>query len=132
MGVEFPHQVAGHEGQLLCDPSDPHKVIKLCQPKEKDFYEAIFSRESLPPWKIALRPWLPMYYGNSKGGTCISLENLVGSYVWPSIVDIKLGSVLYDDDASDDKKWRLSQVSAETTSGSMGMRICGMKVCSSG
>jgi 1D-myo-inositol-tetrakisphosphate 5-kinase/inositol-polyphosphate multikinase len=127
MGIGFPHQVAGHLGQLFIDPSDPLKVIKLCQPKEKDFYEAMFNRESLP-WKIVLRSWLPVYYGNSNDGTFITLENLVGSFERPSIVDIKLGSVLYDADATDDKKRRLSQVSAETTSGSMGMRICGMKV----
>ncbi|XBW36249.1 hypothetical protein QEN19_001842 [Hanseniaspora menglaensis] len=56
------------------------------------------------------------------------LENLLNCYKSPNIMDIKLGSVLYDLDASDDKKERLSELSSTTTSGSLGLRICGMKI----
>jgi 1D-myo-inositol-tetrakisphosphate 5-kinase/inositol-polyphosphate multikinase len=127
MGAEFPHQVAGHAGQLFCH-SEPGKVVKFCERKEREFYEALFETEAEIPWKTALRPWLPAYYGTSDGGRAVILENLVHSFTNPSIVDIKLGAVLHDVEASEDKKQRLAKVSAETTSGSMGLRICGMKV----
>ena len=43
-------------------------------------------------------------------------------------MDIKLGSVLYAQDATEEKKTRMIKVSQETTSGSLRLRICGFKV----
>ncbi|ODV93481.1 hypothetical protein PACTADRAFT_52058 [Pachysolen tannophilus NRRL Y-2460] len=60
----------------------------------------------------------------------ILLENLLYGYNKPSILDIKLGSKLYDSFASDSKRQRLEKVSQETTSGSLNFRICGMKILS--
>ncbi|AET39271.1 inositol polyphosphate multikinase Ecym_4203 [Eremothecium cymbalariae DBVPG len=58
----------------------------------------------------------------------VVLENLIYGFNKPNILDIKLGKRLYDDDASEEKKNRLKLVSDSTTSGSMGLRICGMKI----
>lgn len=58
----------------------------------------------------------------------IVLENLLRGYVNPNIMDVKLGQILYDDDATDEKKKRLQKVSETTTSGSLSFRICGMKL----
>ncbi|CCE62400.1 hypothetical protein TPHA_0C02470 [Tetrapisispora phaffii CBS 4417] len=58
----------------------------------------------------------------------IVLENLLHGYSKPNIMDIKLGKILYDENASPEKKIRLQEVSDSTTSGSMGFRICGMKL----
>lgn len=58
----------------------------------------------------------------------IVLENLYHGFSKPSVLDIKLGSVLTDDLVSAEKRDRLASVSASTTSGSLGLRICGMKV----
>ncbi|CAK7895159.1 inositol polyphosphate multikinase [[Candida] anglica] len=58
----------------------------------------------------------------------IVLQNLYYGYYKPSILDIKLGSILYDETASQEKKDRLQKVAESTTSGSLGFRICGMKV----
>lgn len=57
----------------------------------------------------------------------IVLQNLYHGFSKPSILDIKLGKVLYDETASPEKKQRLTDVSNSTTSGSLGFRICGMK-----
>lgn len=71
---------------------------------------------------------------NNENKNCISepqyivLENLLNGYKTPNVMDIKLGRILYDDSASIDKKNRLIKVSSETTSGSLGFRICGMKL----
>lgn len=57
----------------------------------------------------------------------IVLQNLLWGYKYPCILDIKLGSVLVDDSVTEEKRQRLAKVSAETTSGSLHFRICGMK-----
>ena len=44
------------------------------------------------------------------------------------MIDIKLGRILYDKDTSEEKRLRMEQVSSDTTSGSLGFRICGMQV----
>ncbi|CCC68404.1 hypothetical protein NCAS_0B03200 [Naumovozyma castellii] len=56
------------------------------------------------------------------------LENLLSTFRKPNVLDVKLGKILYDDNATKEKKERLTKVSNETTSGSLGFRICGMKI----
>ncbi|SCU96874.1 LAFA_0G08570g1_1 [Lachancea sp. 'fantastica'] len=58
----------------------------------------------------------------------IVLENLLQRFKSPNIMDVKLGKVLYDDSSSEDKKLRLQKVSTDTTSGTLGFRICGLKI----
>lgn len=58
----------------------------------------------------------------------IVLENLLHGFQKPNIVDVKLGRILHDENASNEKISRLGQVSRTTTSGSLGFRICGMKI----
>lgn len=58
----------------------------------------------------------------------ILLSNLYEDFNKPSILDIKLGSKLTDELASPEKAQRLQAVSNSTTSGSLSMRICGMKL----
>ncbi|CAB4255656.1 similar to Saccharomyces cerevisiae YDR173C ARG82 Inositol polyphosphate multikinase (IPMK), sequentially phosphorylates Ins(1,4,5)P3 to form Ins(1,3,4,5,6)P5 [Maudiozyma barnettii] len=56
------------------------------------------------------------------------LQNLTAGFKKPNIIDIKLGKILYDDNATEEKRQRLSEVSQTTTSGSLGFRICGMRI----
>lgn len=56
------------------------------------------------------------------------LENLTFPFIRPNVLDIKLGTQLYDDAASEEKKERMKRVSERTTSGSDGMRISAFKV----
>ncbi|GMG19449.1 unnamed protein product [Ambrosiozyma monospora] len=58
----------------------------------------------------------------------VVLENVLHGFKKPSILDVKLGSVLYDETANEEKVERMKKVSAETTSGSLSFRICGMKI----
>lgn len=69
---------------------------------------------------------------SSNAKPLVVLENLVKGFSKPNILDVKLGKILYDDYASEEKKARLSNVSKSTTSGSLGFRICGMKIQNSG
>ncbi|SGZ53647.1 CIC11C00000003490 [Sungouiella intermedia] len=55
------------------------------------------------------------------------LQNLYHGFLKPSILDIKLGAVLVDDTVTEEKRQRLAKVSESTTSGSLHLRVCGMK-----
>jgi 1D-myo-inositol-tetrakisphosphate 5-kinase/inositol-polyphosphate multikinase len=58
----------------------------------------------------------------------IVLENIAGNFTHPNILDLKLGSRLWADNANAQKRARLDHVSAATTSGSMGFRMAGMRI----
>ena len=57
----------------------------------------------------------------------IVLENITHGFKKPNVLDLKLGAQLWDDNANPEKRARLDKVSAETTSGSLGFRIAGMR-----
>ena len=61
----------------------------------------------------------------------IVLENLTYPFLKPNILDVKLGTILYDDTASPEKKARMERAAKETTSGVTGIRLTGFQVCSS-
>jgi 1D-myo-inositol-tetrakisphosphate 5-kinase/inositol-polyphosphate multikinase len=56
------------------------------------------------------------------------LEDLTFGLKTPCIMDIKIGSRLYDVDASPRKIERRVRKSETTTSGALGFRLCGLKV----
>jgi 1D-myo-inositol-tetrakisphosphate 5-kinase/inositol-polyphosphate multikinase len=58
----------------------------------------------------------------------IVLENVLAGFQKPNFVDVKLGRRLWADDAAPAKRAKLDDVAAQTTSGSLGFRIAGMKV----
>ncbi|KAK6007974.1 hypothetical protein QM012_004788 [Aureobasidium pullulans] len=61
-------------------------------------------------------------------GLAIVLENVLAGFKKPNFVDVKLGKRLWADDAPPAKRTKLDDVAAQTTSGSLGFRIAGMKV----
>ncbi|KAI9753917.1 MAG: hypothetical protein M4579_004938 [Chaenotheca gracillima] len=68
-------------------------------------------------------------YGKHLATTsCIVLSNAAVGFTRPNVLDLKLGSKLWDDKASQEKRARLDKVAAESTSSSLGFRIAGMKV----
>jgi 1D-myo-inositol-tetrakisphosphate 5-kinase/inositol-polyphosphate multikinase len=59
------------------------------------------------------------------------LENISHPFLKPNILDIKLGTVLYDESAPPDKVARMIQVAQTTTSLETGVRLTGFQVFSS-
>lgn len=57
------------------------------------------------------------------------LENLSHPFLKPNILDIKLGTVLYDPGASPEKVERMKKTAANTTSLETGVRLTGFQVC---
>ncbi|KAG0314867.1 hypothetical protein BGZ99_007796 [Dissophora globulifera] len=68
------------------------------------------------------------HVGDENDDECICLENISRGFSNPCVLDLKLGTQLYDDDASDEKKARLGAVAATTTTGKLGLRLTGFHV----
>ena len=56
------------------------------------------------------------------------LENLSYPFLRPNVLDVKLGTLLYDEDASPEKRARMEKAARETTSGETGIRLTGFQV----
>ena len=76
------------------------------------------------------QPWVPSGGKKLETGLSIVLENIAAGFHRPNVLDVKLGARLWADDAPPAKRNKLDAVSKETTSGSLGYRIAGMKVWS--
>lgn len=58
----------------------------------------------------------------------IVLENISYRLAKPNIMDIKLGTILYDDEASPEKVARMISTAQKTTSLETGVRLTGFQV----
>ncbi|KAF3400872.1 Inositol polyphosphate multikinase [Talaromyces pinophilus] len=74
------------------------------------------------------KAWTPSGGRKLDTGISIVLENIAEGFKRPNVLDVKLGSRLWADDAPPAKRAKLDAVSRETTSSSLGYRIAGMKV----
>lgn len=58
----------------------------------------------------------------------IVLENVASGFQRPNVLDVKLGRRLWADDAPPAKRTKFDDISAHTTSGTLGFRVAGMRV----
>ena len=74
--------------------------------------------------------WVPSGGAAIVAENNIVLENVAYGFEKPNVLDVKLGRRLWADDAPLAKRQKLDKASSETTSGSLGFRIAGMKTWS--
>ncbi|KAF8061549.1 hypothetical protein FPV67DRAFT_284732 [Lyophyllum atratum] len=138
-------QVGGHAGVLATE--DGSLVIKPALPLEHKFYLALQQNTKLEP----LRPFIPKFLGTLKlegqideskspeGDISVTpidtpqkeslvLENISHTFLKPNILDVKLGTVLYDESAPPEKVERMIQTAKDTTSFETGVRLTGFQV----
>lgn len=72
--------------------------------------------------------WVPSGGKKLETGLSIVLENVASGFRRPNVLDVKLGARLWADNAPAAKRTKLDAVSEESTSGSLGYRIAGMKI----
>ena len=72
--------------------------------------------------------WKPSGGKKLSTGLMLAISNAAAGITRPCVLDVKLGARLWDDDAPLAKRKKLDEVSNETTSGSLGFRVAGMKV----
>jgi len=58
----------------------------------------------------------------------VVLQNLSYAFTKPNIMDAKLGTVLYEPGATEEKKAKMEKQARETTIGSTGLRLTGCQV----
>lgn len=139
-------QVGGHPGVLTSE--DGSLLIKPALASEVAFYQSV----AADPDFTSLRPYIPRFYGTLRlegkvdasdpkvegepiklvqapvSAQSLVLENLSHSFSKPNILDVKLGTVLYDDEASPEKRARMEKTARETTSLETGVRLTGFQV----
>ncbi len=151
----FENAAAGHDG-VLSDPSG-ELVIKPCIEAEIKFYQDTLHEhpdfaEMMPTFMGTLQLGEPAHAPSVTAAheneemtqatkdqqllhgvkiatlSAIVLENLEHGFKQANVLDVKLGSQLYEDGTKAEKAARLDKVAAETTTGSLNFRIAGMKV----
>jgi len=71
---------------------------------------------------------VPVHDAHESDKRGLVLEDLTHGFRKPSVIDIKLGSVLYAEEATTEKKERMKKAAENTTSGTDGMRVVGFCV----
>lgn len=139
-------QVGGHAGVL--ETEDGSLIIKPALPIELKFYQELQHNPEL----ASLRRFTPKFIGTLKlegqldetkpsaDGSmkimpidapekeCLVVENLSYPFLKPNILDVKLGTVLYDRFAVPDKVERMIKAARNTTSLETGIRLTGFQV----
>ncbi|BGP32830.1 hypothetical protein JCM10296v2_004615 [Rhodotorula toruloides] len=147
--MAFAHQVGGHAATILASPIDASTLIKPASARELAFYTQV--APTLADGTF-VGEWTPAFYGTLKlegkvgqSGAVetldtdgdeegevepemLVLENLTYRFLRPNVLDIKLGTQLFDEDASEEKKARMTKAAAASTSGETGIRLTGFQV----
>ncbi|NXQ24932.1 IP6K3 kinase, partial [Alaudala cheleensis] len=89
-------------------------------------------RKSYNPWGLHCHRQhlnrMSSKHNENKLHQFLLLENVVSKYSYPCILDLKMGTRQHGDDASEEKKARHIRKCEQSTSASLGVRICGMQV----
>ncbi|CAK7222567.1 hypothetical protein SCUCBS95973_004885 [Sporothrix curviconia] len=72
--------------------------------------------------------WVPRGSQSIKTDRAIVLDNATHGFQKPNVLDVKLGRRLWGDSAPLQKRQRMEEVSRQTTHGTHGFRIAGMRV----
>jgi len=125
----YQNQVAGHEGLLIDKRSG--KLMKPAVQYEKRFYEEVEKSFA------SIVPYIPKYYGiypikqrmnNGELKSLLVMEDITYKYQNPSAIDIKIGKIQYLPNMSEKKRAYAIEKCQNSTSSTLGFRICGMQV----
>ncbi len=136
------HQVAGHPDGVQ-SLEGGRLVVKACLPRELRFYQQVqqavqTSQTRQTELLSRLLQFMPRCHGSWQdyaGSTATTADSepepriVLGEpnvrYTRPNVCDLKLGTQLWDEEASDEKRARMDRAAASTTSGSHGVRLTG-------
>ena len=132
------HQVAGHfygrsktKFGLLQRRSTGDVLKPLLNPprgpREQQFYVDMFSADATAE-RRALRPFLPNFLGTYEfdGMSYLILENIIRPFRYPCVIDIKLGRITYDCEATPEKIRR--QIEKFQPAAEIGFQLLGWKI----
>ena len=81
----------------------------------------------VPGTMVVENAWAPSNGGKIHTDSAVVLGDVAAHFKKPNILDVKLGSRLWADDAPMAKRVKLDKVAEETTSKPLGLRIAGMR-----
>ncbi|CAO1613049.1 unnamed protein product [Parajaminaea phylloscopi] len=141
--TEDDSQIAGHPGGVrkVVGPTGEALIIKDSLPSEARFYTDISSKEQragesnkqADKRRSLARDWTPKFYGSvateGDAARCsVALQDLLAPYNKANVLDIKLGTQLWDEaDATEEKKERMEKAARDTTSYETGLRLTGWR-----
>jgi len=116
--------VGGHGGSALVQTPDGKLKKKVNRAPEADFYKSLQDYNLGEGLKF-----VPTFYGVEQidGGTWIVIEDLTFGKQKPCILDIKMGTQSFGEDASAEKKEAMYAKDKLTTSVVIGQRITGYR-----
>ncbi|XP_053151214.1 inositol hexakisphosphate kinase 1 isoform X2 [Hemicordylus capensis] len=102
-------------------------------------FQMLDGNSSVSSEKITFNPWslrchkqqLSLMRSESKERKLykfLLLENVVHHFKFPCVLDLKMGTRQHGDDASEEKAARQMKKCAQSTSATLGVRVCGMQV----
>ncbi|KAJ7566958.1 hypothetical protein O6H91_02G125600 [Diphasiastrum complanatum] len=129
------HQFEGHLGSLVDESGNFFKPLQDGERGEREviFYEKFWADKNVP---TNVKRFFPRFHGtvlidNPDGAGATKhaiLEDLSSGLRQPCIMDIKMGFRTWYPEASEAYKIKCSKKDEETTSASLGFRICGLQV----
>ncbi|XP_062977096.1 inositol hexakisphosphate kinase 1 [Elgaria multicarinata webbii] len=135
-GSEHKEEKAG----LAADTSESIQDTKSLKSFHSDVpFQMLDANSSVSSEKITFNPWslrchkqqLSRMRSESKDRKLykfLLLENVVHHFKLPCVLDLKMGTRQHGDDASEEKAARQMKKCAQSTSATLGVRVCGMQV----
>lgn len=118
----YEHQVGGH-GTITRSATHGDRLWKVCNRNEITFYQDITN---------PLHRFTATYHSHvipsTPSSPRIELQDINASFSHPCVLDLKVGTRHYDDDATPAKIARARATAAATTTGATGLRVVGAQV----
>ena len=103
---------------------------------ERHFYEAAFASDAPRDLQL-VRPLVPSFHGvvtvtheeHSMDLLCLQLENLLSRFRHPCVLDLKIGTQSYDEEATPER--RQAEIEKYPLQSVLGFRLTGMRVFNS-
>jgi len=128
----FEHQVGGHFSEQNSLLSTKEKLYKPFQDGKRGQAERLFYEEVQQKRKEELAEFvsfIPLFYGvEGSNPQYVVLENLVGGFSKPCVMDLKLGTQSWDENASQQTIENRKKIEGNSTTPSLGFRITGSQV----
>lgn len=120
-------QLGGHAGATLVTDG---KLLKKCgHASEAEYYQATLGHAKL-------KPFIPEFFGleEREDGQYLIMNDILDGFKRPMMLDLKMGTRTYGDDADEDKRTRQIKKASKTTSITCGCAIVGCRIptCASG
>ncbi|KAL1007786.1 hypothetical protein UPYG_G00091570 [Umbra pygmaea] len=120
----------------LQELKSPRLELQICSDVP---FQMLDGNSGLGSEKISHNPWslrchkqqlnrMRSEYKDRKLYKFLLLENVVHHFSYPCILDLKMGTRQHGDDASEEKAARQMKKCEQSTSATLGVRVCGMQV----